>query len=71
MKLGESSLKDIAKLRPDSVKRRRVSSYDKKGDNRDSIAIKSGEKVILAEVDGAGKGVSYRGCRRNYGRHRN
>ncbi|MFX1338651.1 MAG: glycoside hydrolase family 172 protein [Promethearchaeota archaeon] len=54
MKLGKSSLDDIAKLRPDSIKRRRISSYDKKGGNRDWIDIKAGEKVVLGEIQGAG-----------------
>jgi hypothetical protein len=54
MKLGDSSLNDIAKLRPDTVKRRRVSSYDKSGDNRDFTDIKPGEKVTIAEIKGAG-----------------
>ena len=54
MKLGKSSLNDIAKLRPDSTKRRRVSSYDKTGDNYDWIDIESGDTVVLAEVEGAG-----------------
>ena len=33
MKFGKSSLHNIAKIRPDSVKRRRVSSYDVSGGN--------------------------------------
>jgi len=54
MKLGKNSLNDIAKLRPDSVKRRRISSYDESGDNRDWIDIKPGETAILGEFEGAG-----------------
>ncbi len=54
MKLGKSSLHDIAKIRPDSVKRKRISSYDKKGGNRDWIDIKTGQKVILGQIEGAG-----------------
>ena len=50
MKLGRSSLNDIARLRPDSTKRRRISSYDKTGDNRDWIDIKSGETAVLGET---------------------
>ncbi len=54
MKLGKSSLNDIAKLRPDSVKRRRASSFDKKGDNYDWLDVKPGETVVLGEAEGAG-----------------
>ncbi len=54
MKLGKSSLNDIAKIRSDDMKRRRASSYDKSGDNFDWIEIKSGETAVLAEVKGAG-----------------
>ena len=54
MKLGKSSLNDIAKLRSDSTKRRRISSYDRKGGNLDWIDIKAGETVILGEIKGAG-----------------
>lgn len=54
MKLGKSSLNDIAKLRPDSVKRRRISSYDKSGDNFDWIDVKPGEMAVLGEFEGAG-----------------
>ena len=54
MKLGKSSLNDIAKIRPDSMKRRRISSYDRKGGNRDQIIIKPGETAILGEIEGAG-----------------
>jgi len=50
MKLGKSSLNDIAKIRPDSVKRRRISSYDVTGGNHDWIDIEPGEKVVIAEV---------------------
>ena len=53
MKLGKS-LDDIAKLRPDSVKRRRFSSYDRTGDNADWIIIKAGETATLGEEKGAG-----------------
>ena len=54
MKIGKSSLGEIAKLRPDSVKRKRISSYDKTEDNYDWIDIKPGNKVLLGEVEGAG-----------------
>ena len=54
MKLGKSSLNDIAKLRPDSIKRRRISSYDRKGGNLDWIDIKAGDIATLGEFEGAG-----------------
>ena len=54
MKIGNSSLHNIAKIQPDSVKRRRVSSYDVTGGNHDWIDIKPGEKVIIGDVKGAG-----------------
>lgn len=54
MKLGKSSLDDIAKIQPDAVKRRRISSYDLYGGNRDWIEIKSGEIVSLGEFKGSG-----------------
>ena len=54
MKLGKSSLDNIAKIRPNSVKRRRISSYDKTGGNIDWIDIKAGETVNLGEIIGAG-----------------
>lgn len=54
MKIGRLSLNNIAKIRPDSVKRKRISSYDKTGGNFDWLEIKSGEKVIIAEDKGTG-----------------
>ncbi|MHA1688844.1 MAG: glycoside hydrolase family 172 protein [Promethearchaeota archaeon] len=54
MEIGETNMKDIIYLRPDSVKRRRISSYDKTGGNNDWIDVKPREKVVLAEVKGAG-----------------
>jgi len=54
MKLGKSSLHDIAKISPDSVKRRRISSYDRTGGNHDWIDVKPGELVILGEQEIAG-----------------
>ena len=54
MKFGKSSLHNIAKIQPDSVKRRRISSYDISGGNHDWIDIKPGEKVIIGDVKGAG-----------------
>jgi hypothetical protein len=54
MKLGKSSLDDIAKLVPDYVKRKRISSYDRSWANKDWIIIKPRETAILGEVKGAG-----------------
>ena len=54
MKLGKSNLHNIAKLRPDFIKRRRISSYDKKGGNLDWIDIKAGETVVIGGIKGAG-----------------
>jgi hypothetical protein len=54
MKIGPSSLNNIARIRPDSIKRRRVSSYDKTGGNKDWLSIKPGEKQIIAKVEGSG-----------------
>jgi len=54
MKFAKSSLKDIAKIRPDSIKRARISSYDRTGGNRDWVDIKPGEKYTLAEFQGSG-----------------
>lgn len=54
MKIGKSSLNDIARLRPDSIKRARVSSYDKSGGNFDWVDINPGETHVMAEVKGAG-----------------
>lgn len=62
MKLGESSLNDIARLRPDALKRRRVSSYDKSGDNRDWIDIKPGETVVLGEHVGTAGSIKHIWC---------
>ncbi|MFO8017095.1 MAG: glycoside hydrolase family 172 protein [Promethearchaeia archaeon] len=54
MELGKSSLNDIAKLQPDSVKRKRISSYDESGDNYDWIDIDPQQTVILGEGEYAG-----------------
>ncbi|MGQ4876580.1 MAG: glycoside hydrolase family 172 protein [Promethearchaeia archaeon] len=52
--LGKDFMFGIARIRPDSVKRRRISSYDKTGDNYDWLDIKPGETAILGEFKGAG-----------------
>ncbi|MFX0177336.1 MAG: glycoside hydrolase family 172 protein [Candidatus Hodarchaeota archaeon] len=54
MKLGKSSLNDIAKIHPDSLKRKRFSSYDRSGGNHDWIDVKPGEIVVLGEEEAAG-----------------
>lgn len=54
MEIGKSSLKDLTRLRPDTVKRRRISSYDESGDNHDWLDIKAGERVTIADVKGSG-----------------
>ncbi len=54
MKLGKSNLEDLPRLRPDSIKRRRTSSYDRTGDNFDWIDIEPGKTAVLAEESGSG-----------------
>lgn len=54
MNLGKSSLNDIAKLRPDSIKRARISSYDRTGGNKDWVDISPGEIYTIAQFQGAG-----------------
>ena len=54
MKIRKTSLHDIAKIRPDFIKRKRISSYDKTGGNHDWIDLISGESTILAEEEGSG-----------------
>jgi len=46
-------LEGLAELR--SHRRRRISSYDRTGGNRDFIVVPAGETAVLAEMDGAGK----------------
>lgn len=52
MMLGYSTLADLARLR--GCKRRRVSSYDKSGANRDWWAFEPGENKVIADIPGAG-----------------
>ncbi len=52
MKLGSSSLRDIAKLR--RFKRKRVSSYDPSGGNKDYWEFAPKERKTIAEIQGAG-----------------
>jgi len=54
MKIRKSSLHDIARIRPDTIKRKRISSYDKTGGNHDWIDLKPKEQIILGEQEGAG-----------------
>jgi len=62
MKIGNSSLHNIAKLRPDSIKRKRISSYDKTGGNHDWLDIKPGELITIAEVSGTAGCITHIWC---------
>ncbi|WP_048603244.1 glycoside hydrolase family 172 protein [Enterococcus massiliensis] len=50
--LGSSSLRDLCK--PKDSKRKRLSSFDTTGGNRDFLKIFPGDKVQLGKIDGAG-----------------
>ena len=50
--IGHSSLADLARLRP--FKRRRFSSWDRKGGNADAIPVAPGATATLGEAEGAG-----------------
>jgi hypothetical protein len=54
MKLLRSSLGDIARIRPDTVKRRRISSYDRTGGNNDWIDIKPQQNIVIGELEASG-----------------
>lgn len=54
MRKIQFGLNNLPKIRDDSIKRKRISSYDKEGDNYDWIAIKPEETVLLGEVEGSG-----------------
>lgn len=54
MRLGESTLRGIAKIHPDTVKRKRISSYDQTGGNNDWIDVQPGEKVTIGKEDCTG-----------------
>lgn len=54
MRLGESTLRGIAKIHPDTVKRKRISSYDQTGGNDDWIDVQPGEKVTIGKEDCTG-----------------
>ncbi len=49
---GQDLLKDLGQAQ--DYRSRRVSSYDRSGGNRDSIAIEPGKTAVLAEIDGPG-----------------
>ena len=49
---GQDLLEDLG--RTQDYRSRRVSSYDRSGGNRDSIAIEPGKTAVLAEIDGPG-----------------
>jgi hypothetical protein len=50
--LGSGSLADLARLRP--FRRRRLSSWDRRGGNRDFLLVPPGEAARLGELEGAG-----------------
>ena len=54
MKLLKSSLEDIARIRPDTVKRQRISSHDRTGGNHDWIDIKPQESIAIGELEASG-----------------
>jgi len=49
---GSSTLRSLARIR--NVKRRRESSWDRTGGNKDYVTIKPGKRYILADIPGAG-----------------
>jgi hypothetical protein len=51
---GKSSLDGIANIRPDSVKRKRISSYDREGGNFDWNEIPSKKCITIGEETGSG-----------------
>lgn len=62
MSIGNSSLGNIDKLRPDTTKRKRISSYDKTGGNHDWLDISSGEMKTIAEVKGTAGKITHIWC---------
>ena len=54
MKLLKTSLNDIARIRPNSVKRKRISSYDRAGGNHDWIDIQPQERITIGELEASG-----------------
>ncbi|MFX0043892.1 MAG: glycoside hydrolase family 172 protein [Candidatus Hodarchaeota archaeon] len=53
MEIGYSSLSDLAKIKK-NVKRKRISSYDRKGANNDFKLINSKEKIEICNISGSG-----------------
>ena len=53
MQIGDSSLAGLARLRSE-VRRERLSSYDKKGGNRDWWTTEPKQKITIANIQGAG-----------------
>ena len=52
MDIGHGSLANLARLR--DFQRHRLSSYDRRGGNRDFVLLPPGERVELGRIDGAG-----------------
>ena len=48
-----SPLNELYRL-SDSIKTKRISSFDREGGNQDRIPIESGETAVLAQIEGAG-----------------
>jgi hypothetical protein len=53
MQIGDSSLAGLARLR-EGVRRERISSYDRAGGNLDWYTFEAGQKITIAEIEGAG-----------------
>ena len=49
-----SSLRDLPLLRPETTKRRRISSHDPTHGNKDFLQILKGKRKIIANIEGAG-----------------
>jgi hypothetical protein len=52
MEIGWGALANLARLR--DYKSRRVSSWDRRGGNFDAILVPAGERVVFADISGAG-----------------
>jgi hypothetical protein len=53
MEIGDTSLAGLARLR-NGVRRERISSYDRTGGNRDWFTFAPDQKIVIAEIEGAG-----------------
>ena len=53
MEIGDTSLAGLARLR-NGVRRERISSYDRTGSNRDWFTFAPDQKIVIAEIEGAG-----------------